>query len=409
MSLINNITNSLSGLLGVDDDKLDLLAEFNNQEPSQITDTNMMIGGQPHVNTPPPPPPPQAPPEEEKGFFTNLWEDEERMARMTIALNSMRMNPDPNIAKSMEAKIARVQKSKGSTKTANALRAMGRDDLADLVEKGQLDAKTAVSLAYQKPSAFQEKMDLFKKDPDAFAAAKDAGVIGGGGTTINMGDNRAYYDAVGKDIVDMKKTWRERGELANASLRTYQALDVALKNFGDTGPGSETMQQLRELGARVGMPIDENKLGDGQYLQALKNRMVAEELRKNKGPQTDFDAKFAGTYIPGLGNTTEANRQILNYSKSISLQQTILANMANNIRSSDPEQAVMAIRNIDNLALMSPGAMERKDGTWITFSEFFNSDAIVSIEGVEQQLNSMSALERMNLWSDNYKKRMGFR
>ena len=169
------------------------------------------------------------------------------------------------------------------------------------------------------------------------------------------------------------------------------------------------MQSLRELGARVGMPIDESKLGDGQYLQALKNRMVAEELRRNKGPQTDFDAKFAGTYIPGLGNTTEANRQILNYSKSISLQQTILADMAGSIRMTDPEEASLAIQRIDHLALMSPGAMERKDGTWITFSEFFSSDAKVLIEGVEQKLSSMSALERMTLWSDNYKKRMGFR
>jgi hypothetical protein len=355
-------------------------------------------------------------PTEEPGFFdkigsgmSDFFGDEERMARMTIALNSMRLNPDPNIAKSMELRLERLSKGKGKNATVIKLREMGRNDLADAVESGAMKATDAWTLAFKPPSAFQEKLDFIKgKTDEEIKFYKESGILGGG-TTVNLGDNKAYYDAVGKDIASMKKTWRGRGELARSSLTTYQALSAALQNFGPTGPGAETMQSLRELGARVGMPIDESKLGDGQYLQALKNRMVAEELRKNKGPQTDFDAEFAGTYIPGLGNTTEANRQILNYSKSISLQQTILADMAGSIRMTDPEEAALAIQRIDHLALMSPGAMERKDGTWITFSEFFSSDAKVLIEGVEQKLSSMSALERMTLWSDNYKKRKGFR
>jgi len=344
---------------------------------------------------------------------SSMWDstmgDDAWRLRKAIALNSMRLEPDAALTASLTKRLELVSKNKQANQTVIKLREMGRNDLADAVESGALKGTDAWTLAFKPPSAFQEKLDFIKgKTPEEIKFYKESGILGGG-TTVNLGDNKAYYDAVGKDIASMKSTWRGRGELARSSLTTYQALSAALQNFGPTGPGAETMQSLRELGARVGMPIDESKLGDGQYLQALKNRMVAEELRRNKGPQTDFDAKFAGTYIPGLGNTTEANRQILNYSKSISLQQTILADMAGSIRMTDPEEASLAIQRIDHLALMSPGAMERKDGTWITFSEFFSSDAKVLIEGVEQKLSSMSALERMTLWSDNYKKRMGFR
>jgi hypothetical protein len=69
------------------------------------------------------------PPVEEPGFFdkigsgmSDFFGDEERMARMTIALNSMRLNPDPNIAKSMENKLESINKRKGLTSGVKWLR-----------------------------------------------------------------------------------------------------------------------------------------------------------------------------------------------------------------------------------------------------------------------------------------------
>ena len=328
--------------------------------------------------------------------------NEERMARMTIALNSMRLNPDPNIAKSMENKLELMRKSKGRNATVTKLREKGRNDLADAVESGAMKATDAWTLAFKAPSAFQEKLDFIKgKTPEEVEMYKKLGILGGG-TTINMGNDK-YYDAIGKDIATMQSTHRERGELARNSLNALNELNTALSSYGETGPTQQTKQQLRMMASKLGMGsfIDETKMSDGQYVEAIKNRMVAEELRRNKGPQTDFDAKFAGTYIPGLGTSTEANKALMNYSKSISLQQTIYSNMANNIRISDYDNAQQIINKIDNLALMSPGAMERNDGKWITFTEFFNSD--------EPIIKKMSAEERLILWSNKYKQRMGFK
>jgi hypothetical protein len=172
------------------------------------------VGGQPHVNMPFTQPVTdkqvvqpftpqiqnsvnQTPPREEPSFMSKMgdgisdfWNDEEKMANLAIGLNSMRLNPDANLAKAMQTKIDRLQKTKGNNKTAEALRQMGRVDLADLVEKGVMDGKTAYSLAFKPPSALQEKIDLFTKDPDAWKTLKDAGVVGSSGTTVNVGGEK---------------------------------------------------------------------------------------------------------------------------------------------------------------------------------------------------------------------------
>jgi len=138
------------------------------------------------------------PPVEEPGFFDNIgsgisdfFGDDERMARMTIALNSMRLNPDPNIAKSMENKLESLRKGKGKNATVIELRKMGRNDLADAVETGSMKATTAWTLAYREkksPTAREQNVALWEEDPDKFAKMKEAGVIGGSGTTVNVGD-----------------------------------------------------------------------------------------------------------------------------------------------------------------------------------------------------------------------------
>jgi hypothetical protein len=138
------------------------------------------------------------PPTEELGFFDNIgsgisdfFGDEERMARMTIALNSMRLNPDPNIAKSMENKLASLRKNKGKNATVIKLREMGRNDLADAVESGALKGTDAWTLAFKPPSAFQEKLNFIKgKTPEEIKFYKDSGILGGG-TTVNVGDKES--------------------------------------------------------------------------------------------------------------------------------------------------------------------------------------------------------------------------
>ena len=86
-------------------------------------------------------------PEEEQGFMSKMGDgigdffgDEEKMARLTIGLNSMRLNPDAGLAKAMESRIGKLQKNKESSKTVTWLRQNATPSnqyamYADLIEK----------------------------------------------------------------------------------------------------------------------------------------------------------------------------------------------------------------------------------------------------------------------------------
>jgi hypothetical protein len=72
---------------------------------------------------------------------------------LALAANSLRMNPDPNIATMVQARQERRGEERTNNRTAQWLASQGRDDLAQALMTGALDAKTAVATALQKPNA----------------------------------------------------------------------------------------------------------------------------------------------------------------------------------------------------------------------------------------------------------------
>lgn len=70
---------------------------------------------------------------------------------LAMGFNSMRMNPDPSIAALVERRAGRREDTRTRNRTAEFLRARGREDLAAAVESGALGGQAAVQLAYQQP------------------------------------------------------------------------------------------------------------------------------------------------------------------------------------------------------------------------------------------------------------------
>ena len=62
----------------------------------------------------------------------NFLDDDEKRARLTIALNSMRLNPDPNLARAMQSQMETAQATRllktQSNQTAAALRAAAQTE-----------------------------------------------------------------------------------------------------------------------------------------------------------------------------------------------------------------------------------------------------------------------------------------
>jgi hypothetical protein len=70
---------------------------------------------------------------------------------LALAANSLRMNPDPNIATMVQARQERRGEERTNNRTAQWLMTQNRADLAQALMTGALDAKTAVATALQKP------------------------------------------------------------------------------------------------------------------------------------------------------------------------------------------------------------------------------------------------------------------
>jgi len=116
-----------------------------------------------------------------QGFFPNMNNmSQSQWANTAIALNSMRLEPDANLAAAMRENIASANKEAtaqtGRERTANALRGMisdeypnGRVDLAEAVLSGALPPTDAMKMAYERVpmSAFAEKQQWLQDNPNA--------------------------------------------------------------------------------------------------------------------------------------------------------------------------------------------------------------------------------------------------
>ena len=136
--------------------------------------------------------------------------------------------------------------------------------------------------------------------------------------------------------------------------------------------------QLLQLGRtleNVGLPsglTDEIKTLD--QFNAVVNQLVLEELRSNKGPQTDFDAIFAGTTLPNAGNSLEANMRILNYLDAQNEWSLTVNKYLNEVfagATSNPQIAAAMAPKVELwFAENVPGGIDMGNGTVVFFGEF---------------------------------------
>jgi len=90
-------------------------------------------------------------PEQPRGLLGNLFGNPDTMASLAMAFNSMRLNPDPNLAAVLSAQVKERRTERQSKEqrnsTAKWLRSQGLASLADAVETGALTGAQAISLA----------------------------------------------------------------------------------------------------------------------------------------------------------------------------------------------------------------------------------------------------------------------
>lgn len=259
-------------------------------------------------------------------------QDPVRNAQIVSALNSLRFQPDPQLSKMMQARAVGVQESRRqagqANRTAEYFRKRGQPEIADLIQGNPDIAATAVTAMFKDPatdpSILREYQFAVTQNPDLsyeeFLALKRTA---GASVTVE-GDQRDYAaEAYAKAIPERFDQIVDRGTQARRQLSDLTVLGSLLEGK-ETGGRAQTKARVMQFADSLGIPVNEGELADLQSIQAVSSRLVAEELRLNKGPQTDFDAEFTGRFLPGLGQRPEANKAIIDYMNSRNLLDAVL-------------------------------------------------------------------------------------
>ena len=329
------------------------------------------------------------------GMLEGTLGNEEWRLRKAMILNSMRLNPDAALTTAFASRIKDLRSQKGASRLADQLEAKDPVKYASIItglRSGDLDTKDVMSLIMKAPSSLEQKMELFRDDPTLARQMAEAGLFGAE-PTLNKEWNKQQMEVASKEV----QAYGAAGNTASNLLRSLENFGRLLSQVEETGPNAELALKVREAAAAWGLPVDMNSLSDLQALRAQSANMVAEQLRLNKGPQTDFDAMFTASFIPSIGLTKEANEQIKDYMTSVNKLTTIWANEADSARLLPPEKINEKLVEINKLQRNTPGVIQTADG-WKTFSGFLTEAR------KQPSLKNKSEMELVNLWNQLYQK-----
>lgn len=255
--------------------------------------------------------------EEPKTFGERLRADlrsGDFMDRLALAANSLRMNPDPNVATVIEAGRERRAGQQTANRTAQWLMSQNRADLAQALMTGAIDPKTAVAAAMtpeaDNRTAMIQNYEYWLTQGKTPEEAQELARAGSGGTTIDMGGGGKFEEQFAKLDADTIAGVQAAGSAAVRSLSKLQQLEQYLAN----SPGG-IEAGLKQIGGELG--IDTEGLDQIQAAQAIINSLVPEQRQPGSGPMSDADLVLFKQSLPRIMNQPGGNALILNTLKAI--------------------------------------------------------------------------------------------
>ena len=226
-------------------------------------------------------------------------------ARLAAGRQSMTLNPNQAFIQSQmqRAKDIRAERQgyQQANLTADYFRQQGQPEIASLIEKVPGVGNEALKAMFRKPAAtpYPARVHVCTvAKPRAYLPAVPS--MKESGTTVNIPAPDVAGEAAMKQLPVAFKEVTDAGANARAQLNAIGQLGRALSGV-ETGGFAETKKSLLGLADRLGLQVNTEELGRLQAVDAIASQLVAAELRQNKGPQTDFDARFTQTFLPGLG------------------------------------------------------------------------------------------------------------
>ena len=228
-------------------------------------------------------------------------------ANLAIGLNSMRLNPDANLATAMRENIATATKKTNRNATVDALIKMGKPNLANLVSTGAMDVGTAMTLAFKEVkgdvNGTQAWMETFRSDDEEKNSLIDSyrALIASakGDSTAIREYVKMFSNDFGVGVKDLKDTvvggiqiQQEDGVLDGIAMKEGQKYTITVDEFGEEtvhiieGAFGETeeMKYKRELTQQL--DTADKKLAVKNSNEAyLKASSAIDSVQKYQGVQ----------------------------------------------------------------------------------------------------------------------------
>ena len=231
------------------------------------------------------------------------------MDSLALAFNSLRTNPDQNLAAVVGQRQEQRGEERAANRTAQWLASIGRDDLAQAMLAGSLDPKSAAAIAMtpaaDNRTAMVQNYEYWLsqgKTPDEAAEMARAGA-GGSVTNVNTGmkADEAFGVEAAKGQATMFNAMSQDAINARADIGRVDVIDQLLS----TGIGGNVDAWKAFAKNNLGV-----NLGTGGAIEALDaaiNQLVPSQRPPGSGTMSDRDVALFKSSLPQLLNSPQGN------------------------------------------------------------------------------------------------------
>jgi hypothetical protein len=135
-------------------------------------------------------------------------------------------------------------------------------------------------------------------------------------TVIDMG-GRAEAEARAKDLVAENRDLQNAAAASQKLLASVDVMENLLDSGFQTGWATEAKAAAASFLSALGVPEATKFATSAQTFLAQSREQLLQKLILQKGPQTEGDSQRATQTLATLGNTKEANRFILAFTKAV--------------------------------------------------------------------------------------------
>lgn len=234
------------------------------------------------------------------------------MGNLAVGLNSMRLDPDPNLASFINQRQERNIAANQRNRTADILDKMGHKDYANLVRAGQMSGKDVFTM-------------LNPKDPAAVRTYKWAianGMLPEGTSFMDYMKIQAGMDpqsnfALNDQVkqVEQYNAYFKENQDAYAELQSLDILETLAKDRNNTqGFGANQLNTLKQLGNKLGYQLEGVDTAEAFNAQAAKGVLAMMGGSLGAG-FSDGDRSFVEQMQPRITNSRNGNLLIIDINR----------------------------------------------------------------------------------------------